>query len=248
MISHDSVGCPLCGDDAPLFGVVDFNKCCVVQIPLSGIPVYYRKCGNCGFLFSDYFWDWSDSDFKTRIYNDEYIKFDPEYDTVRPAQSAKLIMEVFSAHLRTLYFIDYGGGNGTCARLLRESGVDADTCDIHSGVQTTGGRKADVVTAFEVMEHSNDPRKTLEDVIGNLNDTGVILFSTLLLPDDFSAPNSIGMSWWYIAPRNGHISIYSRTSLELLFRHYGFSIRSFSGGLHIAYRTVPAFARHLIPA
>ena len=44
-----------------------------------------------------------------------------------------------------------------------------------------------------------------------LTDTGIILISTLLQPGDI---DSQGLAWWYAAPRNAHVSLYSSASLR----------------------------------
>jgi hypothetical protein len=55
------------------------------------------------------------------------------------------------------------------------------------------------------------------------------------------------LSWWYVGPRNGHVSLYSRRALGLLFEKAGLRLVSFSELVHIAYRELPAFAAHLVP-
>src|SRR5271166_4332643 len=54
--------CKICGREAPLFDVVDFNKMCSEDNPLqfgaAGIPVAYYRCVNCDFAFTDFTDDW----------------------------------------------------------------------------------------------------------------------------------------------------------------------------------------------
>ena len=75
--STEARPCKICRQPAPLFGLVDFNRNCqipdCVKLPLTGTPVYYRRCNACGFLFTDAFDDWSPDDFKTHIYNGGYL-------------------------------------------------------------------------------------------------------------------------------------------------------------------------------
>ena len=66
---------------------------------------------------------------------------------------------------------------------------------------------------FEVLEHSTDPSRMLRDLVTFLSETGIILLSTLLQPQDIDRH---GLTWWYAAPRNAHISLYSRPSLGKL--------------------------------
>lgn len=58
---------------APLCGLVDFHRCSEMpdgkRLPLSSIPIYYRRCETCGFLFTDAFDCWSEAEFKAYIYH-----------------------------------------------------------------------------------------------------------------------------------------------------------------------------------
>ena len=75
-VSAALVPCKICGEPAPLYGTVDFNRNCEIEggikLPPSGTPVRYRRCRGCGFLFTDAFDAWSQEDFKTYIYNEDY--------------------------------------------------------------------------------------------------------------------------------------------------------------------------------
>jgi len=71
---------------------------------------------------------------------------------------------------------------------------------------------------------------------------GLLLFSTLLQPEEIQ---QTGLSWWYAAPRNGHCSLYTASALTRLFASVGMQAASAGPALHLAYRRVPGFARHL---
>jgi FkbM family methyltransferase len=71
-----------------------------------------------------------------------------------------------------------------------------------------------------------------------------VVFSTLVQPADF---DKIGLAWWYVGPRNGHISLFSRQALREVWNRQGFKIASFNDNLHIAFRKIPSFAKHLVP-
>jgi len=75
-----------------------------------------------------------------------------------------------------------------------------------------------------------------------LRDEGALLFSTLTQPADF---DQLGLRWWYVGPRNGHISLYSRRSLSILFEKNGMGLISLTDLIHVAFRKLPAFASHL---
>lgn len=242
--------CKICGEPAPPFGAVDFHKCCEEprghKLPLSGVPIYYRRCGACGFLFTDAFDDWSENEFKTHIYNDEYIRVDPDYLEVRAVANANAIARIFAADKSRLRVLDYGGGNGLFASLLREAGfAAAETYDPFAPAfaRPPDGR-FDVLTCFETLEHLPQPVGGLEAMAQLTAEPGIVVFSTLLQPDEF---DRIGLDWWYVGPRNGHISIFSRSALALAWKRFGFRVGSFNHGLHAAYRQLPGFAAHLVP-
>jgi len=243
----DPIACPICDEQSFLCGVVDFHKSCLEErgqkLNLLGIPVYYRRCRKCGFIFCDTFKDWSPDEFRHHIYNADYKIVDPDYENARPVANAGLLQELFQHRLGPLRLIDYGGGNGRCAALLRTVGVDAHSYDPFSIHDLRPPQKADIVTAFEVMEHTTRPRETLSDILSMLNDDGLVLFSTVFQPGNIG---KIMTDWWYIGPRNGHVSIFSRESATILFNNYGFNIASISDGMHFAFKTVPSFAAHLI--
>jgi hypothetical protein len=69
-----------------------------------------------------------------------------------------------------------------------------------------------------------------------------VLFSTLVQPQDF---DGLGLNWWYVGPRNGHISVFSRDALTKAWERHGCRMASFNDLIHVAYRTLPDFARHL---
>lgn len=240
--------CKICRQPAPLYGVVDFNRCCEIpggiKLPLSGTPVHYRRCGACGFLFTDAFDDWSQDDFKTHIYNAGYLAVDPEYADVRPRGNAGLVQRLFGAHKTEMRVLDYGGGNDVLCSELRAAGFPvAVTYDpfVLEYAQAPAG-KFDLVTCFETLEHMPDPLAGIGAIAANLAEPALVLFSTLLQPPDF---DSLGLNWWYVGPRNGHISLFSRDALVKAWQQHGCQTGSFNSNLHVAFRTLPEFAKRL---
>jgi hypothetical protein len=53
------------------------------------------------------------------------------------------------------------------------------------------------------------------------------------------------MPGWYVGPRYGHISLLSRSALAKAWGRHGFCTGSFDDNMHLAFRTLPDFARHL---
>ncbi len=121
--SQGPVPCKICAEPSHLYGVVDLNRPCEipggVRPPLSGVPIYYRRCAACGFLFTDAFDDWSQDQFKTHIYNDGYHLFDPDYQTSRPSNNAAVVANFWAAHKAGMRVLDFGGGNDVFCSALR---------------------------------------------------------------------------------------------------------------------------------
>jgi SAM-dependent methyltransferase len=242
--------CSICAANARSLGRVDFNKSCISEqgqsITPSGVSVEYHRCSQCGFIFTKDFDDWSAADFKQRIYNDDYILVDPDYLEIRPRNNAINLDRLFGPHKKYLRFIDFGGGNGALAEHMRGMDYHAETFDPFSEHRHLPEAKANVVTSFEVIEHAPRPKETLDEILALLEPEGVLIFSTLVQPPDIE---SLGLDWWYVAPRNGHVSLHSSQSLELLMRSRGLATRHFSDDVHFAYRSAEApLARYLIDA
>ncbi len=238
--------CKCCGQSAELYGVVDFHKNCNVLhgqvLPLSGIPIYYHRCAACGFIFTNAFDHFSPDDFSRHIYNAGYIVVDPEYLAVRPDANAAHVVQLLQGN-KSIRILDFGGGNGRLAARLRMAGfTDVHTYDpfVPASAKRPVGQ-FDLLLSFEVAEHSPTPRQTFSDMISFLSPQGIVLFSTLVQPEQL---DQIGVNWWYVAPRNGHVSIFSRKSLQLLANSFGFNLGSFSNDLHVLARQMPPFAAH----
>jgi 2-polyprenyl-6-hydroxyphenyl methylase/3-demethylubiquinone-9 3-methyltransferase len=238
----EDVPCKVCGAISALDGVVDFNKNASepqnVFLRLSGIPVYYHRCPNCGCAFTVAFDHWSISDFRQHIYNDGYAKVDPDYRESRPISNAKLVGE-FVARAREPRVLDYGGGTGRLARELAARGVAAASWDPMEAGDGPPQGSFDLVTCFEVIEHTTTPIETFADALSYIRPGGVLLFSTLTI--DGLAPRAL--DHWYIAPRNGHVTIHTKRSLALMAERFARRVHHFSSVYHLCYAEMPAWVR-----
>lgn len=249
-VCAEQAACKCCGAMAFPYGVVDFHKNCEAHrrqvLGISGIPIYYYRCPECRFLFTTAFDDFSTDDFRRHVYNEEYLLVDPDYLGVRARSNAEFLVQLFPGP-RPGRVLDYGGGSGVLADCLRAAGFpEVENYDpfVPAHSNRPDGR-FDCVVCFEVVEHSTDPEDTFADMMDFLSEPGLIVFSTVLQPADIDRQ---GLSWWYAGPRNGHVSLFSRESLQALIEPYGFACASFNNNLHVLYREVPGFARHfLIP-
>jgi 2-polyprenyl-6-hydroxyphenyl methylase/3-demethylubiquinone-9 3-methyltransferase len=240
--------CKCCGVGALLYGVVDFHKNCESHrrkvLDLSGVPIYYHRCPACQFLFTTAFDQFTTADFLQYIYNDGYLAVDPEYPEVRPRALAEFLSALFRYPMPRR-ILDYGGGDGALAALLESAGLlSVTTYDPFVARFSAKPRgRFDCVLCFEVIEHSPEPDRIFSELNDFLSESGLIILSTLLQPADL---DQHGLNWWYAGPRNGHVSLYSRTSLEYMAGRFGFTVGSFSESMHVLFRQIPDFARHWI--
>ena len=243
--------CPVCGGTGGLLDVLDFNKVCGEPGAhfqgLSGTPVYYALCERCGFCFAPSIAQWDADKFGALIYNQDYVHIDPECVDVRPRGFAQSLDQMFGQRRGTFTHLDYGGGNGTLSRLLREAGWRSTSYDpFHdTDVRLEELGTFDFVTAFEVFEHVPDPHALLKTVRRLLAPNGVVYFSTQLSDGHIQAGQRL--NWWYAAPRNGHISLFSKASLQHLASAYGFNLASNWACYHALFTGKPDWAAPLIP-
>ncbi|MCC7101424.1 MAG: class I SAM-dependent methyltransferase [Rubrivivax sp.] len=230
--------CKVCGAASPLFDVCDFMKNCeqrrdaALGRPLAGVPIYYYRCPACGFLFTIAFDGLGEAELGALVYNDDYVRYDPDFAEARPREMARVVRGlVGDSLLSRLSILDYGGGNGRLRDFLREAGgrhVESYDPYFQDGAPQA---RFDLVLCFEVLEHSRAPRRLVADLRRMLGPAGVVIFSTLLQPPDIAAQ---GVQWWYVAPRNGHVSIHTGKSLRDLFACEGLDVLHGTNGLHVA--------------
>jgi 2-polyprenyl-6-hydroxyphenyl methylase/3-demethylubiquinone-9 3-methyltransferase len=213
--AEDASPCRICAGPTLLFDVVDFNKFCSESAPyqfgLAGVPVYYRRCAACGFIHTGFFDDWTPADFAAFVYNQDYERVDGEYLTVRPEAQATH----WGARLAAVpeaRILDYGAGTGVFAEKMRAQGFEITAYDPISHPERPR-ETYDIITCFEVMEHAPRPLDLMRDIVSLMRPDGCIVFTTGIQPADIARQRG---QWWYIGPRNGHVSIYSEPALMRL--------------------------------
>jgi hypothetical protein len=183
-------------------------------------------------------------DFRRYIYNEDYIRIDPDYVEFRPRRDAECMAQAFPGK-KPQRVLDYGGGTGIFADTLRSFGFSqVDTYDPYNPrYSSKPARVYDCVVSFQVMEHAVSPALGFGEISDSLLDPGLAVISTLIQPADIDRQ---GLNWWYAGPRNGHVSLYSRESLARVVQPFGLKVRSLNDNLHLMYRDLPEFARHLV--
>ena len=204
--------------------------------PYAGWPIYYYRCRNCAFTFTRAFDAWDHTMFSRHIYNDDYIRHDPEYLT-RHLEHAQLLVPRLEQFRQEIRILDYGSGLGLLEKELKRQGfVHVESYDPFSHVARPAGR-FDFIISMEVFEHTPDPTALMQDISAFLApDSGAVLFSTLCCSQpviDAGIAN-----WWYCTPRNGHISFFSPESLALLAAGRSLQYRQLTDYRHLMHHAV----------
>jgi SAM-dependent methyltransferase len=216
--------------------VVDFQKCVAFySFGPAGIPVSYYRCDACGFLFTPFFDDWLPSEFARYVYNEDYALLDPDYAALRPRNTATLVSELLN-EFHDARILDYGAGAGVFAQCMSEMGFPYVAGYDPFSMPNRPDGEFDIAIATEVIEHSPDPVGLLADMTSFLTPGGCILLGESLQPANIDAVRG---NWWYIAPRNGHVSAFTDRTLVTLARRHGMIFHR-GGGFPHAFRPAEA--------
>jgi 2-polyprenyl-3-methyl-5-hydroxy-6-metoxy-1,4-benzoquinol methylase len=233
--------CKICEGDTAVFDLVDFNKTCHVRrypFGVARIPVVYYKCIDCEFIFTDFFDGFTGDQWTTYVYDEQYyVDVDPEYADVRPKNSALLFEAFLAGRKDAVIGLDYGGGNGRTTEYMRDAGWSYDCWDPFDRTDMTYGceGKYNFCTSIEVFEHTPDPVGSLKTLVEKCTpDKLIVMIGTCV--HDGVVTDETRLNWWYAAPRNGHISLYSRRSLKVLAAKFGLTYVSMSGKTHLLVR------------
>lgn len=131
-------------------------------------------------------------------------------------------------------FIDYAGGYGMFTRLMRDTGFDFYWFDPYCENLLSKGfeydlnskAKVEVLTAFEVFEHLENPILEIEKMLSHSSN---IFFSTELLPFPVPEPENF---WYYGFDHGQHISFYSHETLSFIAKKFGLKYYNL-GNLHL---------------
>jgi 2-polyprenyl-3-methyl-5-hydroxy-6-metoxy-1,4-benzoquinol methylase len=153
------------------------------------------------------------------------------------------ILQIVESHLRRsagqknvpeLNWLDFGCGNGAFVNYLNShSQHKASGYDI--GFAANEGKKSgvnilefenlqekyfDVITAVEVLEHTDDPFGTIERIYQLLKPGGLFFYTT-----GNSRPFSRNfLEWRYVAAVEVHIGFFEPQTIEKLFHQIGFKV------------------------
>lgn len=231
-IKHNT--CNICGNITESLGFVPFDKNAVNLPIVDNTSIEYVRCTKCYSISCPTMLQWTPEDLNTKIYNEDYLKYDPEYGGTRAYNNSTFLLELFKFKKKQFSHLDYGSGQGDLSTYLLSRGWDSTSYDPYSNnIKSTN--TFDFITAFEVFEHSLNIDSTIKEIKALLNRDGVILFTTLF------ADKYTTIDWWYILPRNGHISIVSESGMKILAKQNNLFIHSISESIHILSPTRNSF-------
>lgn len=206
--------CKLCGEE--------INSKPDSRLILNKYSANYYLCPKCGLYFIDAP-TWLDE-----AYND-VITFKDTGIMMRNKINEIKVSNIID---QEGVMLDYGGGFGIFARMMRDKGYDFRWFDKFAEPLIIKGfeyrdEKIDWITCFECLEH-------LDDVCGDIDKifkiSHNVIFSTELY-DASSIHNND--SWNYLCLETGqHIAFYSEETMKYLARKYNTNYYNISG-LHV---------------
>ena len=242
--------CKVCGSETLLFDVVDFHGNVDLDpnaqqrktvFPISGIPIYYWKCGSCGLVYTRAFDAFRAADLKEIVYDQSWRDHLLGDAQKRGDQIADIVTELFRAGPE-VPGLDYGGGDGYLSSALNCRGFQFASYDPFYGNGTPPDCKFALITCIEVFEHVSDVGRLLGDLDQLCACNGGVFFTTALC-DGLERCQG----WSYCVPRSGHITFFTRMSLQRAFAeiHLNYTyIGTIRGhGCHFAWRGQPAFMK-----
>lgn len=218
--------CSICNGFLALLGTVPFDRNNSNVPVVDATPMDYYKCSACDFVCCPEMLAWTPEQLSAKVYNADYVNYDPDYLGTRPKNYAKTMRQLLPGRKHKLKHLDYGSGTGIMSLELQQRGWNSRYYDPFSSPVKPPGT-FNFITAIEVFEHSTNIDATIKDIKSMLDTrTGAIVFSTLFADQDTT------IDWWYIGARNGHVGILSEKSAKLLAIRNNLFLSSLSTGIH----------------
>ncbi len=186
----------------------------------------YYLCNECGFMFV------GNPTWLKEAYNEPINTTDTGY-VLRNVYLSRKTLIIFSFLFNTkAIFLDFAGGYGMLARLMRDYGldfllVDAYTPNLFMKRFEYKNQKIEALTCFECFEHFLNPRQEIEKIFSISPN---IFFSTVL----FSGEKAPPADWEYYGLNHGqHIAFYSLKTLSYIAKKHNVNVYSDGANLHL---------------
>ncbi|MEL7036523.1 MAG: glycosyltransferase [Cyanobacteria bacterium J06592_8] len=200
---------------------------------LNKYDINYFQCQTCGFVQTEEpFW-------LEEAYSSPIAKSDYGLVARNIAFSKLTHRVILNCFNPASQFLDYGCGYGLFVRILRDLGLNFYGYDKYCPnlfsenfsldfIDQNYTNSYELVTAFEVFEHFNNPLENIEEIISKFSKN--ILFSTELLPTSNPKPNQ----WYYYALHEGqHIAIYTTKSLAVIADQFNLNLYTNGSSIHL---------------
>ncbi len=223
--NHQSQACPICGMAAHLY--------CLK------VPARYFHCEACGTMFQSPMPSIAEM---LDYVNSEYSG--GAYDAYVQARALKRLTFIPRARqirerARGTRLLDVGASCGYFVEAALEQGFDAYGVELSpvavraaptsirrrlavrdaNQFQGGGAEPFDVVTAFDILEHTLDPLRFLMDLRGILREGGLLVITT---PDTGHVLRSVMRRSWPMLQPSQHTVLFSRRSLRLALSMAGY--------------------------
>ncbi len=173
-------------------------------------PASYFLDESCGFVWVD------NPTWLDEAYSDAIAVTDTGVMVRHNLNISRVSYAMWANEMAGLPAIDLGGGYGLLVRGLRDLGLDFYWTDLYAqnlvarGFEAAPDQRFGVATAFEVLEHLENPLAFLKDA------RSTYAFDTLFFSATCLDPNNIpDTDWWYWAFETGqHISFFSEQTLD----------------------------------
>jgi SAM-dependent methyltransferase len=218
-----STRCKVCGETAVETFRLPRSKLTGQTIPEAPDDCTYYECNRCRFCFTNIL----DDEDHAAVYDESYwSNQDPDWhgrvtETLRLVLLANTLLAKDPAQIKIL---DFGCGMGTFIQTAREKlnmlAWGNDIIEPKFGkeffLKELPEKKFDIIVSCEVLEHLPFPYEILKEALRSLKPGGVFAFQTA-----YYDPDVCKRDWWYIGPANGHVSLYSVGSFDVLFHKLG---------------------------
>lgn len=219
--------CHICGSSVVSLGTKPFDTNNAAVPIVDETPIEYTKCTKCFNISSPEMCSWSAAALGATVYNEDYVKYDPDYANGERAKDYGRFIKGLLPTFKDTH-LDYGSGAGS---LSKEMGWKSANYDPFSSTTLPEGIFK-FITLIEVVEHSPNVVELFNNVIKYLDKKrGVIMISTCLATKDTD------ITWPYIAPRNGHINIQTQESMKLIASKHHMFFNSITENIHFIQST-----------
>jgi 2-polyprenyl-3-methyl-5-hydroxy-6-metoxy-1,4-benzoquinol methylase len=213
------------------------KKCLLCNSPeLRELKLYTKdfliKCNNCGFIFCSKI----PSSEELENYYGRYIR----NNSISPITISRYneLLDKFEKYRKTNNILDVGCGDGYFLEVARNRGWNvfgteytneaigvcrSKKIEIFKGelnYSNFNGIEFDVVTSFEVIEHINNPKEVIDNILKLLRIGGALYFTT---PNFNSINRRLLKSDWLIIEYPEHLSYYTSSTMNKFLKSNKFS-------------------------